>query len=68
MRSSDVRSIVEYGVQTPMSRTVVLLTDHLEEAEHMLDLVGEGRIVRRTVRYGPWRSVDVMEQSVPAAG
>jgi hypothetical protein len=66
MRSSDVR--VEYGVQTLTSRTVVLVTDEIEEAQHMLDLVGEGRVVRRTVRYGPWRSVDLAEQSVPVAG
>jgi hypothetical protein len=68
MRSSDVRTIVEYGVQTPTSRTVVLVTDQFEEAEHVVELVGEGCIVRRTVRYGPWRPVDLAKQSAPIAG
>ncbi|MCW2587660.1 MAG: hypothetical protein JWQ86_87 [Mycobacterium sp.] len=65
MRSSDVRSKVEYGVQTPSSSTVAMVTDQIEEAEHMLDLIGAGRIMQRTVSYGPWSAV---ENSVPAAG
>jgi hypothetical protein len=68
MRSSDVRSKVEFGVQTPNSNTVAMVTDQIEEAEHMLDLVGTGRIVRRTVSYGPWSGVETVEQSVAAAG
>jgi hypothetical protein len=68
MRSSHVRSKVEYGVQTPSSSTVAMVTDQIEEAEHMLDLVGTGRIVQRTVSYGPWSGVETTEQSMPAAG
>jgi hypothetical protein len=42
-----------------------MVTDQIEEAEHMLDLIGAGRIMQRTVSYGPWSAV---ENSVPAAG
>jgi hypothetical protein len=68
MSTSDVRVVVEYGVQAPMSRTVVLVTDKFQEAEHMLDLVGDGCIVRRTVSYGAWHAVGSAGQSMPVAG
>ena len=68
MSTSDVRVVVEYDVQTPTSRTVVLVTDQFQEAEHILDLVGDGCIVRRTVCYGAWRAVGSAGQSMPVAG
>ena len=51
MKYTDAGSVVQYGVQTPSSTTVLLVTDRLDEAEHILDVVGEGRIVRRTGEY-----------------
>ncbi len=58
MKSNDAGSVVQYGVLTPSSTSVLLVTDRLDEAEHILDVVGEGRIVQRTVRYGAWRPVE----------
>lgn len=46
-------STVEYGVQAS-SKTVVFVTEDLAEAEHTLDLIGEARLVQRTVRCSPW--------------
>jgi hypothetical protein len=50
-------SIVEYGIQTLNGKTILMLTNDLTEAEHTLDLIGEGRLVQRTVRYSPWVTV-----------
>jgi ABC-type proline/glycine betaine transport system ATPase subunit len=52
-------STVEYGVQAISSKTVVFVTEDLAEAEHTLDLIGEARVVQRTVRYSPWVTVPV---------
>jgi hypothetical protein len=53
------KTVIQYGVQTPASKTVLLLTDRLDEAENILDVVGEGRILQRTLEYGPWRPVNL---------
>ena len=58
MKSNDAGSVVQYGVETPSSTSVLLVTDRLDEAEHILDVVGDGRIVQRTVRYGAWHPVE----------
>ena len=58
MKSTDAESVVQYGVQTPSSTTVLLVTDRLDEAEHILDVVGDGHVVQRTVRYGAWRPAE----------
>jgi hypothetical protein len=58
MKSSDAGSVVQYGVETPSSTSVLLVTDRLDEAEHILEVVGQGRIVQRTVRYGAWHPVE----------
>jgi hypothetical protein len=55
----DVReSVIEYGIQTPTSRQILVITEDLHDAEHMLDLLGDGRLLTRTVTYGAWRPVD----------
>ena len=55
-------SIVEYGIQTLHGKTILMLMNDLTEAEHTLDLIGEGRLVQRTVRYSPWVTVPVDSQ------
>jgi hypothetical protein len=56
-RRNDTKIVVEFGVQTPNSRTVLMVTQDIEEAEHVLDLLGGGQLVRRAVSYSPWRPV-----------
>jgi hypothetical protein len=34
------------------------VTEDLAEAEHLLDMVGQGRLIERTITYGPWQLVD----------
>ena len=48
----------EYGVQTANSKTILTVTMDLAEAEGILNMIGEGRLIQRTVRYSPWRVVD----------
>ena len=48
----------EYGVQTANSKTILTVTLDLAEAERTLDMLGEGRLLQRTVRYSPWTAVD----------
>ena len=50
-------SVVEYGIQTSNGKTILMVTNDLTEAEHTLDLIGEGRIVQRTVKHSPWVTV-----------
>lgn len=58
-RRDAARVVVEYGVLAPTGPTVLLVTDDYAEAEHALDLIGEGRLVRRVVTYGQWTDVAV---------
>jgi hypothetical protein len=44
---------VEYGIQTPTSKTMLGVTEALEEAQRTLDMVGDGRLIQRTVSYSP---------------
>ena len=37
-------SVVEYGIQTSNGKTILMVTNDLTEAEHTLDLIGEGRL------------------------
>ncbi|MDT5066724.1 MAG: hypothetical protein QOK02_2879 [Mycobacterium sp.] len=53
----------EYGVQTANGNTIVTVCSDLAEAERTLDMLGEGRLLQRTVRYSPWTAVD--EEAVP---
>jgi hypothetical protein len=52
-------SVIEYGVQTTGSKTVLTVTQDEAEAEQMLDLLGEGWLVQRTVYYSPWVTVPI---------
>jgi hypothetical protein len=49
---------VQYGIQTPNSKSILMVTDDLAEAEHMLDVIGQGRLTVRTISYGRWRELD----------
>ena len=54
MASRDVAACTtEYGVQTANSKTILTVCSDLAEAERTLDMLGEGRLLRRTVRYSP---------------
>ena len=70
VRRSVERRMVEYGVQTLNSRTILTVTKDVAEAEHTLDLIGEGRLIRRTVTYSPWTEVpiDARRPDEPAEG
>jgi hypothetical protein len=48
----------EYGVQAANSKTILTVTLDLAEAERTLDMIGQGRLLQRTVRYSPWTAVD----------
>jgi hypothetical protein len=51
-------TVVQYGIQTPNSKTILVVTDDLSEAMSTLDMLGSGTLIRRTVRYSPWRTVE----------
>jgi hypothetical protein len=52
-----VHSVIEYGIQAMNSKTILAVTEDPVEAERTLDILGEGRLVQRTVSYSPWASV-----------
>ena len=56
-RRDDAEGTVEFGIQTLTSRTVLMVTHDLAEAENVLALLGGGSLVRRTVSFSPWRPV-----------
>jgi hypothetical protein len=41
---SKSRSITQYGVQTPNSSTILIVTADRTEAEHALDWITDGRV------------------------
>ena len=47
--------VVEYAIQTPHSKTVLMTTEDRAEAERTLDMLGEGQLLMRTVTYGQWK-------------
>jgi hypothetical protein len=49
-------SVTQYGIQTPNSHTVLMVTNDLQEAQRALDWIQNGRIVHRTITYGSWQS------------
>jgi hypothetical protein len=59
VRDDRATRVVEYGVQTSNSKTILTVTEDLAEAERILDMLGQGRIVQRNVSYGPWIAVEV---------
>jgi hypothetical protein len=59
MRNRNVaESFVQYGIQTPTSKTILMVTEDPAEADRMLDMIGEGGLVVRTVSFSHWRPVD----------
>jgi hypothetical protein len=54
---------VEYGVQTSNSKTILTVTEDLDEAERTLDMLGQGRLVQRTVSCSPWIAVEVAAET-----
>ena len=66
MSTRDIEErVVQYGVRTAQSRTVLVLTDSRAEAERALDMFGEGMLIERTVSYSRWRAA---EADLSAAG
>ena len=59
------KTVVQYGVQTVTSKTIQVVTDDLAEAERLLDMIGDGVLIQRTVEFGRWTSVD---SGLPATG
>lgn len=51
-------TVVQYGIQTANSKTILVVTDDLAEAMSTLDMLGSGTLIRRSVRYSPWLPVD----------
>ena len=49
--------VVQYGIRTPSSKTILMVTEDLAEAECLLDMLGQGQLIERTIRYGSWRVV-----------
>jgi hypothetical protein len=58
-RRNVAESFVQYGLQMASSKTILMVTEDLAEAERMLDLIGDGRVISRTVSYSQWRPVEV---------
>ncbi|MDT5018856.1 MAG: hypothetical protein QOD39_5016 [Mycobacterium sp.] len=50
--------VVQYGVRTASTRTILVLADSRAEAESALDMFGEGVLIERTVSYSRWRAVE----------
>ncbi|CAN5553955.1 hypothetical protein BH10ACT9_BH10ACT9_46000 [soil metagenome] len=62
-RRDVARCTVEYGIISATSRTILTVTEDYAEAEHTLDLIGEGRLVRRTVTYSAWADIPVSQST-----
>jgi len=58
MTSNVPTCTTEYGVQTANRKTILTVNLDLAEAERALDMIGEGRLLQRTVRYSAWTAVD----------
>lgn len=52
------KSVIEYGIQTATSKSILVITSDLADAHRTLDMIGDGRLVCRTVTYSRWRQVD----------
>jgi ABC-type proline/glycine betaine transport system ATPase subunit len=53
---------VEYGIQTPTSKTILVVTEDLEEAQRTLDMIGTVAS-SSAVSYSPWVEVDARAQT-----
>jgi hypothetical protein len=59
MSTRDIeKRVVQYGVRTAHSSTILVLTDSRAEAERALDMFGEGVLIERTVSYTRWRTAE----------
>jgi hypothetical protein len=52
------KSVIEYGIQTATSKSILVITSDLADAQRTLDMIGDGRLVCRTVTYSRWQHVD----------
>lgn len=52
---STGRLITQYGVQTPNSSSILMVTTDRAEAEHWLDSIVDGSMVQRTIFYSSWQ-------------
>jgi hypothetical protein len=62
-RDDRATHTVEYAVQTSNSKTILTVTEDLAEAERTLDMLGQGRLVQRTVSCSPWIAVEVKAET-----
>jgi hypothetical protein len=51
-------TVIEYGIQTANSKSILVITSDLADAHRTLDMIGDGRLVCRTVSYSRWQDVD----------
>jgi hypothetical protein len=51
-------SVIQYGIRLNGSKSVLMVTEDLAEAERTLDMVGHARLITRRVTYGPWMDVE----------
>jgi hypothetical protein len=51
-------SVIQYGIRLNSSKSVLMVTEDLAEAERVLDMVGHGLLISRRVTYGPWIDVE----------
>jgi hypothetical protein len=59
MTAKDIAEVVvEYGIQTLHSKSILVMTNDLAEAHRTLDMIGEGRLISRTVSYSGWQDVE----------
>lgn len=52
---STGRLITQYGVRTPNSSSILMVTTDRAEAEHWLDSIVDGSMVQRTIFYSSWQ-------------
>lgn len=57
-------SVLQYGVMTPNSSTVLIATADLVVATRALSWIHGGRLVQRTVTYGGWTGIDLIPECV----
>lgn len=56
--------MLQYGVMTPNSSTVLIATADLVVATRALSWIHGGRLVQRTVTYGGWTGIDLIPECV----
>ena len=55
MSNSTGKSITQYGVKTPTSSTLLIVTTDRADAERALGWITDGLVVHRTITYGDWQ-------------